>query len=93
MKRSLRASIHSSDWFYQVSFAVRHIFSSSQREEEDARKNKKRNLRARERASAFLSPVSRDARNRALDSAPNSRVYALLSTHKHLITRTIFYFF
>lgn len=77
MKRSLRASIHSSDWLHikENSRALRFpslrdtFFHPHRREERKMRVNKKRNLRARERASALLSPVSRDA----LDSAPNSR--------------------
>ena len=58
-----------------VSFAARHIFSSASARRKKMRVNKKRNLRARERASALLSPVSRDA----LDSAPNSRAVLCVS--------------
>jgi len=51
------------------------FFSSASQRRKKMRVNKKRNLRARERASALLSPVSRDA----LDSAPNSRAVLCVS--------------
>jgi hypothetical protein len=98
MKRFLRASIHSSDWLFIKENSRAARFPSlcntffPHREKKDAR-TQKRNLRSRERASALLSPVSRDARNLAYDSAPHSRVYALLSTREHLIHVPFFTFF